>query len=96
MSERLIIVARIQAKVGREEFIKGELMKLIDPTRAERGCITYDLHQDNENSGVFLFYEVWESRELWQEHMNNDHLKAYMEATEGAVESFTINEMTLV
>jgi hypothetical protein len=28
--------------------------------------------------------------------MNNDHLKAYMEETEGAVVSFTLNEMAVV
>jgi len=40
-----------------------------------------------------VFYENWASRELWQTHMNNDHLKAYMVETEGAVESFILNEM---
>ncbi|MEO1610025.1 MAG: antibiotic biosynthesis monooxygenase, partial [Pseudomonadota bacterium] len=25
-----------------------------------------DLHQDNENPAHFMFYENWESRELWQ------------------------------
>ena len=41
-----------------------------------------------------MFYENWESRELWQTHMNAQHLKDYMAATEGAVEEFTLNEMT--
>jgi quinol monooxygenase YgiN len=75
------------------ELVKSELIKLIEPTRNEKGCIQYDLHQDNENPAHFLFYENWESRELWQTHMANDHLAAYMAATEGAVESFILNEM---
>ena len=45
--------------------VRGSL-KLIDITRAEEGCINYDLHQDNENPAHFLFYENWKSRELWQ------------------------------
>ncbi len=32
-----------------------------------------------------MFYENWESRELWQRHMNAPHLAAYKKATEGAV-----------
>jgi len=52
------------------------------------------LHQDNENPEIFVFYENWESRELWQKHMNNAHLAEYMRATKGAVSSFTLNEMT--
>ncbi|MEL6321664.1 MAG: antibiotic biosynthesis monooxygenase, partial [Cyanobacteria bacterium J06626_14] len=43
---------------------------------------------------IFVFYENWENRELWQTHMNNTHLVEYMKATEGAVASFTLNEMT--
>ena len=92
----LTIVAKIEAAEGRADFIKEELMKLINITREEEGCIQYDLHQDNENPGIFLFFENWASKELWQTHMDNDHLKAYIAATEGAVTSFVVNEMTLV
>lgn len=76
------------------KIVKAELSKLIQITRAEVGCINYDLHQDNENPAHLMFYENWESRELWQNHMSNNHLKDYMAATEGAVDEFTINEMT--
>ena len=41
-----------------------------------------------------MFYENWESRDLWQAHMGNQHLKDYMAATDGAVEVFTLCEMT--
>ncbi len=90
---KLTIVANIKAKSDKIELVKAELLKLIDVTRAESGCLQYDLHQDNENPAHFLFYENWESRELWQTHMNNQHLKDYMTATEGTVEEFTLNEM---
>ena len=33
---------------------------------------------------------------LWQAHMGNQHLKDYLAATEGAVEEFTVNEMTKI
>jgi len=94
MNTPLTIVARIQANPDQTERVKDELSKLISPTRAEAGCIQYDLHQDNDNPAVFVFYENWESRELWQTHMNSLHLKAYLEATEGAVAEFTLHEMT--
>lgn len=90
----LTIVASITAKAGKIDLIKTELEKLLDITRAEEGCMQYDLHQDNENPAHFLFYETWESRELWQAHMKAQHLKDYISATEGAVKEFTINEMT--
>lgn len=93
---KLTIVANIIAKLEKADLVKQELLKLIDTTRSEPGCIQYDLHQDNENSSHFLLYENWESRELWQTHMNAQHLKDYMKATDGAVEEFTLNEMTQI
>lgn len=94
MSKQLTIVARVEANPARIDFVKAELLKLIKPTRNEKGCLQYDLHQDNENPAVFIFYENWESREIWQEHMNNDHLAEYLRVTEGSVASFIISEMT--
>ena len=91
---KLTIVANIKAKADKIDLVKTELEKLIPITRAEQGCLQYDLHQDNENPAHFLFYENWESRELWQTHMNAQHLKDYMAATEGAVDDFILNEMT--
>ena len=92
----LTIVAKIIAKKDKITFIKEELIKLIEPTLKEEGCINYDLHQDNDKPETFLFYENWVNRELWQKHMNNDNLKAYMKATEGCVESFEVFEMSKV
>ena len=93
---KLTIVANIKANPDKIDLVKAELIKLIDITRSEKGCINYDLHQDNDNPEHFLFYENWESRELWQTHMGGPHLAAYMAATDGAVAEFTLNEMTVI
>ena len=93
-NNQLTIDARILAKDEKRDLVKSELLKLIPIIRAEAGCINYDLHQDNENPNLFLFHENWESRELWQQHMNNTHLADYMKATDGAVDDFTLNEMS--
>ncbi|MDF1861239.1 MAG: putative quinol monooxygenase [Verrucomicrobiales bacterium] len=93
---KLTIVANIFARPDQVDLVKSELEKLIAPTLAEEGCLQYDLHQDNEDPAHFLFFENWESRELWLVHMEQPHLKEYMAATEGAVENFTLHEMTHV
>lgn len=94
MDKELIIVAKIQAKPDHIELVKAELNKLIAPTLKEEGCIQYDLHKDNQNPEIFLFYEIWQSRELWQQHMNAAHLAEFNKVTEGAVAGVSLNEMT--
>lgn len=93
---KLTITGNILAKSDSIDLVKAELEKLVPITRAESGCIQYDLHQDNENPAYFMFYENWESRELWQTHMNAPHLAAYMQATEGSVEKFWLHELTQI
>jgi quinol monooxygenase YgiN len=91
---KLTIVANIFAKPDQINLVKAELERLVPTTRAEKGCLQYDLHRDNNNAAHFMFYEHWESRELWQTHMGAPHLAAYMKATDGAVAEFILNEMT--
>ncbi|MEM9531793.1 MAG: putative quinol monooxygenase, partial [Pseudomonadota bacterium] len=90
------IVANITANPDCVDLVKAELLKLIPITRAEAGCIQYDLHQDNADPAHFTFYENWQSRDLWQTHMNAPHLAAYMDATKDAVAEFTLSEMTQI
>ena len=66
---KLTIVAHITARSDKIDLVKAELEKLVDITRSEKGCLQYDLHQDNEDPAHFMFYENWESRERWQAHM---------------------------
>lgn len=92
----LTIVAHIHAQPGHIARVMAELEKLIPPTRAEKGCLQYDLHQDNADPAHFFFYENWESREHWQRHMNSPHLAAYRQATDGALADTLLYELTRV
>jgi quinol monooxygenase YgiN len=92
----LTVIANITAKEDSIALVKAELEKLLPVTRVEEGCIQYKLYQDNEKPAHFMFHESWTSRELWLTHMENQHLKDYLAATDGAVESFILNEMTEV
>ncbi|MDA8587198.1 antibiotic biosynthesis monooxygenase [Rhodobacteraceae bacterium] len=92
----LIILAQITAATGKEALVQRELEKLVPITRGEAGCQQYDLHLDNDKPGFFMFIEKWESRALWQDHMNAPHLAAYGQATEGAIADFALNEMTQI
>lgn len=94
LKKPLTIVAIIESTDEDRELVQSELEKLIEPTRKEEGCLQYDLHQDNENPNLFLFFENWASRELWQVHMQNDNLAAFGKNTEGALKDLTIHEMT--
>lgn len=93
---QLTIVANFNAKPDHMELVKSELLKLIPLTREEEGCILYDLHQDNTDPCHFMFYETWESRELWQAHKRSKHIAEFLTATSDAVVGYVVNEMTKI
>ncbi len=91
---KLTIVAKIVAKADKTEFVKEELMKLVDATRLEDGCINYDLHQDNDNENMFVFYENWQSKAHLDAHEQTTHFKTFREITRDSLAEFKAYEMT--
>jgi quinol monooxygenase YgiN len=79
LSEKnLYIVAKFTAKPGLEEVVNKELASLLEPTRAEAGCISYDCHRSQDDPAVFVFYEVWKNREELDKHLGTPYLKALL------------------
>src|SRR5258705_12517121 len=73
--ETLRVVASITALPGRADEIKAILQKLITPTRAEAGCISYQLLQNNGDPNDFVFIEEWTTDAAIDEHMVTAHLQ---------------------
>ncbi len=80
MSQPMIIVARFRAKAGHEARLRQELQRLLEPTRAEAGCLLYDLHQSHSDPAQFLFYEIWRSEADLDAHFQTPHLQALLQA----------------
>jgi quinol monooxygenase YgiN len=93
MSQPLTIVARMRAKAGQEARLKKELLGLVAPTRAEAGCISYDLHQSETDPALFVFYETWKSQAELDAHFETPHIKAILkiapEMLEGSMDLST-------
>jgi quinol monooxygenase YgiN len=79
MADRKItVVARIKVKKGMEEKVKQELLSLTGPTRSEKGCIFYYLHQSVEDKSLFMFYECWASKEDLDKHLAMPYMKSHL------------------
>jgi quinol monooxygenase YgiN len=71
----LTVVAEFHAKPGKEDELRKELLGLVEPTRGERGCVQYDLHEEQGKPGHFLFYENWTSRAELDAHARSAHIE---------------------
>jgi quinol monooxygenase YgiN len=88
------VVAKVTAKTDAIESVKTELIKMLAPTRQEEGCIEYRLHQDNDNSAVFVFYENWKNIACLEQHMNSQHFQTYVAAVCDLIAEKTVHKMT--
>ena len=88
------VVAKVTAKSDAIEAVKTELIKMLEPTRQEEGCIEYRLHQDNENPAIFVFYENWKNLACLEQHMNSPHFQAYVAAVGDLIADKIVHKMT--
>lgn len=72
----VIVIARVVAAPGRDEDLRVVLEGLVAPTRAEPGCLRYDLVRDRAEPGVFTFVEEWSDDAALDRHFQTPHFIA--------------------
>jgi quinol monooxygenase YgiN len=75
-SGALTAVTLIHGIPGAEDDLKAHLLSLAAPTRAEPGCIAYDLYQSPQHAHEFMRFEIWANPQALEVHKNTPHLKA--------------------
>jgi len=58
----LMVTAKIIAKPGERNNIILKAKDLIESTRLESGCISYNLYASTENDDVLMILEQWKIR----------------------------------
>ncbi|HMJ07557.1 MAG TPA: putative quinol monooxygenase [Pyrinomonadaceae bacterium] len=69
------VVARLTAKPEKVAEMRAALEACIEPTRAEKGCILYELMQNNADPTDFTFVEEWDSDEALDVHLQTEHIR---------------------
>lgn len=79
MSE-LFITVGLLAKAGKDDELRRDLASLVEPSRKEEGNIRYDLFEDRDTPGRFVFVEQWASEETRnRHHEHGPHIKHFHE-----------------
>jgi len=74
-TETLRVVAHLIARPDKIDETRDALSALIAPTRAEDGCIVYELMQNAADPTDFTFVEEWSTNAALDAHLQTDHLK---------------------
>ncbi len=73
--ETLKVIARIKARPGKIDEMRALLASLVEPTRAESGCLRYELLHNLTDPADFTFVEEWRDAAALESHFNTEHIK---------------------
>jgi 4-carboxymuconolactone decarboxylase len=72
-------LAFIRAKKGSSEPLGQGLLALVEPSRAEPGCLGYEVHRCTDDADLWLLYENWQSAQDLAAHFASPHMQAFLE-----------------
>lgn len=58
----------------RSDFLKT-IRGMLEPTRVERGCVSYRLYEDIENKNAFALVGEWKTQEDLENHIRTDNYR---------------------
>ncbi|MDY6943235.1 MAG: putative quinol monooxygenase [Pseudomonadota bacterium] len=72
--------------------VQAELLKHIELTRKEEGCLVFRVTQDKENKNTFTVYEEFVNREAFESHQQRVKRSQWGEITANVERHYQISE----
>ncbi|MBN1333626.1 MAG: antibiotic biosynthesis monooxygenase [Synergistales bacterium] len=90
------VVAKALVKEEKIGEYKEVAYTLIEMTRKEKGCISYELFQDRDDPRIMTFIERWQDMESLEEHFQAEHFKSLVPQLKDLRQSSELNIYELV
>ena len=74
-SDSLRVVAILKAQPDKIEEVRSVLTGLLEPTREEPDCVSYELLQNRAKPTEFVFVEEWANEAALNQHFGTDHVR---------------------
>jgi len=84
------------AKEGSEAKMKELLSAMVVPSKAEDGCIFYEIFQYEENRRKFMAVETWRDEKALDGHKTSPHYKIYKTSYEPFCDNKYSNELEVL
>lgn len=78
MKPELTNVAYLRAMNGASEDLGRRLLELVEPTRAESGCLRYDIYRSVADSNGWMVVEDWMNQAAFDFHMQTPYVQSFM------------------
>jgi len=75
----IYLTAILKAKKESIQDLKSILDNMVQNTTKEEACEKYELQQGLEDETIFIFHEIWKSKEGWDAHNQQSYIKEFVE-----------------
>jgi len=74
----LDVFVRFEPVPGKEQQLHEELMLILDPTRAELGCVRIHLYKSARGPCIFFIHSEWVDQAAFDAHAQYPHMKRFL------------------
>lgn len=79
----ILVVGQFRLPAAKLPEAREALLRVVEATRAEPGCIDYAYAEDLREPGLIRVSEKWESREALAVHFEAAHMKQWQQERTG-------------
>lgn len=76
---KIYLTAILKSKKESIHDLKSILDNMVLNTRKEEACEKYELQQNLDDETVFIFHEIWKSKEGLDAHNQQSYIKEFVE-----------------
>jgi quinol monooxygenase YgiN len=75
--KKVVVLARFKARAGAQEQLKSILQQMAQEAANDRGCLRFDLVQNEKDDTLFMFSECWTSQQDLENHLKMPYISVY-------------------
>lgn len=74
----LFIFARFEPRPGKERRLLDELTRILEPTRAEAGCVRIHLYESMREPSAYFIHSEWIDERAFETHAELPHMRRFL------------------
>lgn len=90
---RIVLQGYIEVPAADLEAVAGALPDHIRLTRAEPGCLVFEVTQDPDDPGRFAVYEEFASKAAFDHHQQRTQASPWWRVTATAARHYTVEQL---
>ncbi|MBE0428061.1 MAG: antibiotic biosynthesis monooxygenase [Nitrospirae bacterium] len=73
MDTKILVTLRMIVQPERRSDLLETMRGMLEPTRVERGCLSYRFYEDVEDRNTFFLLEEWNTQKDLESHIRTDN-----------------------